>query len=150
MPFTSAAGTIADGATAGINEFGQVAYVGRAAYGGQLAPAKLFVEASSDYAAALYFPYGGLELVLTTGYEYYAKESRCKSYTWVPSKNGEDVPNAVRIPSPPYTFLVGRFTPENGSVEIGKVTLQHLCMYYGSKGYERITYEYEVLVCNKK
>jgi hypothetical protein len=79
-------------------------------------------EATSAYAAGLYFEYGAAEHLITTGVEYYAKEPTC-DYKWVPSSNGQNVENAIQFRSSPYTFYPGR-TFSFGSTQVGKVTLE--------------------------
>ena len=136
------------GISAGLNEFGKTSYVGRGRYFGQLAPGRLMIEATSAYEPALYLAWDTSSHVITKGVEYYAKESRC-DYKWVPSSNGEIVPNAIMFRSLSFTFYVGR-TKSFNSVQVGKVSLEHHTMYYayGSKAYS--VKNYEVLVCNKK
>ena len=136
------------GISAGLNEFGKNSYVGRGRYFGQLAPGKLMIEATSAYGPALYLAWDTSSHVITKGVEYYAKESRC-DYKWVPSSNGEIVPNAIMFRSLSFTFYVGR-TKSFNSVQVGKVSLEHHTMYYayGRKAYS--VKNYEVLVCNKK
>jgi hypothetical protein len=131
------------GIYAGLNEKGVEVYVGRASYDGQLAPAKLMI---SGNPMGLFFPYGGLEIKITSGIEYYEKEHGC-IYSWVSSSNGQVVKNAVEVRSDPYTFYVGRTTSYN-SVQVGKVIYswtQGLC--YAFNGKEECTSTYEVLVC---
>lgn len=147
-PFNGPSGPLSDGISAGLNEFSKDSYVGRGTVSGQLAPAKLMIEATSVYGSGLYFEYGGKEHYLTTNVEYYAKEDDC-TYKWFPSSGGEVILNAVQFRSPPYTFYVGRTNSFN-SVQVGKVTLEHHVMYYayGGEGYSTPTYE--VLVCEKE
>lgn len=146
-PYTGPSGPLADGISAGLNEFSKQSFVGRGTVQGQLAPAKLMIEATDVYGAGLYFEHSHIEHYLTTGIEYYAKEDDC-NYKWVPSTGGEIVPNAIQFRSSPYTFYVGRTNSFN-SIQVGKVTLEHHVMYYGYGGKGHSTPNYEVLVCNR-
>lgn len=110
-----------------------------------MAPGKLMIEPTKAYAAGLYFEYGHKEHLITSGVEYYAREPTC-NYNWIPSSNGQVVPNAVQFTSASYTFYVGRAFLQ-GSTQLGKVTLEHRVMYYAFSGKGHATASYEVLIC---
>lgn len=136
-----------DGVFVGVNEYNEECYIGRALVNGrQLAIGKLLIESKTNQAG-LYLEYGNVEHYIASGIEYYAKEPTC-DYEWVSSSNGQVVRNAVQFSSDSYTFYPGRAFLQ-GSIQVGKVTLEHQVMYYGWGGVARSTGSYEVLTCNK-
>lgn len=111
--------------------------------GPEIAIGRLVVE---DDGAGVYIGYLRKEHHVTNRIEYFASETNC-DYEWIQSERGDIIENAVSYKSDVFTFYIGR-TIAFGSVQVGKVALEHSRMYYGHNGKEYETYSYDVLVCN--
>jgi len=121
----------------GTDSDGDVIYIGRAEYSGDLLPAKVIPNKGKAYVS-----YGGEEIELNS-YEVLSG----LHYEWVPDSNG-NVPEAAvkvgRAADGDYLYA-GRGLYE-GSVTLGKIHPSHGCLYipYGAEEV-RLT-EYEVLI----
>lgn len=87
-----------------------------------------------------YFSWGGKAIVITTGCEYLVNEPG--KFKWIPSQNGEIVPNSVVYGGVP----VGRVRHNgNGVMRVGKVSSGNQCIYYAYSFFELSRASYEVL-----
>lgn len=139
--------------SAGKDADGNEIYIGRGLfteyYGSYVTPGRLQPVDEGDRKAGVYIELTLDEKLITTKVEYYAKNPIC-NYKWVPSENGEEVPNAIETHADSETivYYVGRVFAM-GTLHVGKVLVSQR-MYYAYKGKAYSADSYEVLVCERK